>query len=478
MFSLSFLPHNLPLASLELSALEVQLRPQGGWVGMLRPGVPLKKLRLTHCTLLDGAAGLAAALSLLSGLEHLSIETDCDMACNKEAGAFPPSVLSAVEQLQQLTYLKLDCCVEGASSQEGSTLQPLGSLTRLLQLHLAVRVTEDSPTLAYVDDSVLSSLQHLTCLELQGNIAMSSNSLARMSQLQHLDLSGYVRGAEAGFAELLSGLQHLTQLTALALCSCDMDTEVPYPMSAAFSALTASSTLRNLDVSECLLPEGVWEHVFPTGRKLPHLTSMDISHPKDLHEDAENASEDSPEDSEDPYDDPVEAPDAERLVSCCPGLLSLNMLGLKCSTESLTPLQGLSALQQLYLHIETWRRVEELSGLINLRHLEIFVDEDQWIEKGLPLQLTELQQLTYLDFGYTHCEDDRFAELHRVLVCKVSAPAALANHVVVMHLHVEVVHLHIMLIVNGHVKHGGCTECLNHVRPLSAPTCWHPMHAY
>lgn len=172
-FSVSFLPHNLPLASLELSALEVQLQPQGGWVGMLRPGVPLKKLRLTHCTLRDGAAGLAAALPLLPGLEHLSIETDCDTTHNKTTGAFPPSVLSAVQQLQQLTHLKLDCCLEGAPGQEEPYLQPFGSLTRLVELHLAVRVTADSPHLAYIEDSMLFSLQRLSYLELWGNVAIS-----------------------------------------------------------------------------------------------------------------------------------------------------------------------------------------------------------------------------------------------------------------------------------------------------------------
>ena len=115
-----------------------------------------------------------------------------------------------------------------------------------------------------------------------------------------------------------------------------MDTEVPYPLADVFSALTASSKLRSLTISDCMLPEGVWQHVFPTGRQLPHLTSLDISHPEDHNGDSEESS-----DSEDPHEVLVAAPDAEYLVRCCPGLLSLNMLGLRCSTESLTPLQEL-----------------------------------------------------------------------------------------------------------------------------------------
>ena len=100
-------------------------------------------------------------------------------------------------------------------------------------------------------------------------------------------------------------------------------------------------------------------------------------------------------DAEDPCEDPVAAPDAEYLVRCCPGLLPLNMLGLQSSTESLATLQELTKLQKLCFHIEAWHRVQELSGLTGLRHLEIVAEEYQRHEKGLPVQLTELQQLTH-----------------------------------------------------------------------------------
>lgn len=267
-------------------------------------------------------------------------------------------------------------------------MQPLGALTLLVDLRLCVWMPGEP---AYVSSSMLSSLQCLTLLELTGcNLEFTSKTLACLSQLQHLQLrAGYIRGAEDGYAELLSGLQQLSQLTTLAFIACMMDTEETYPVAAAFSALTASSKLRNLTISECMLPEGIWQHVFPTGRRLPHLTSLDISHPKD-----EDDSEDSSEDAEDPCEDPVAAPDAEYLVRCCPGLLSLNMLGLQSSTESLATLQELTKLQKLCFHIEAWHRVQELSGLTGLRHLEIVVEESQRDEKGLPMQLTELQQLT------------------------------------------------------------------------------------
>jgi hypothetical protein len=366
-FNLCQLPPGLQLGSLELSALVVQLQPRNGFQGVLRPGVPFKKLCLTHCTLLDGTAGLAAALLSLPGLQHLSIEADVDADSNVlTAGAFPAAVLSS---LQQLTYLNIDCQVTGKAGVEGPVMQHLGYLTRLVELRLCVWMPGEP---AYVSSSMLSSLQCLTLLELKGcNLEFTSNTLACLSQLQHVKLRAcYIRGAEVGFAELLSGLQHLSQLTSLGFIACIMDTEEPYPVAAAFSALTASSKLQSLTISECLpaVPEGIWQHVFPTGRQLPHLTSLDISHPED-HD------EDSSDDPEDPYEDSVAAPEPSNLVTCCPGLLSLNMLGLQCSTASLATLQELNELQQLCLHIEAWHRVKELSVLTGLQHLEIVVED-------------------------------------------------------------------------------------------------------
>lgn len=280
------LPTGLQLGSLELSALAVQLQPRDGFQGVLRPGVPFKNLCLTHCTLLDGTVGLAAALLSLPGLQHLSIEADANTDSNLLTdGAFPAGVLSS---LQHLSYLKLKCQVTGKAGLEGPVMQPLEALTRLVDLRLCVWMPGEP---AYVSSSMLSSLQCLTLLELTGcNLEFTSKTLACLSQLQHLQLRAcYIRGAEDGYTELLSGLQQLSQLTTLAFIACMIDTEETYPVAAAFSALTASSKLRNLTIIECMLPEGIWQHVFPTGRRLPHLTSLDISRPKD-EDDSEDSS--------------------------------------------------------------------------------------------------------------------------------------------------------------------------------------------
>lgn len=56
--SLRQLPSKLQLASLTLACLQLQLQPRDGFQGIVRPGLPLKQLRLKFCTLLDGDEGL------------------------------------------------------------------------------------------------------------------------------------------------------------------------------------------------------------------------------------------------------------------------------------------------------------------------------------------------------------------------------------------------------------------------------------
>jgi hypothetical protein len=57
------LPHSkvLGLSSLSLLGLSVQLQPGGGFQGVVGAGIPLKKLQLHGCKLLDYSTGLAAA---------------------------------------------------------------------------------------------------------------------------------------------------------------------------------------------------------------------------------------------------------------------------------------------------------------------------------------------------------------------------------------------------------------------------------
>jgi hypothetical protein len=270
---LRHLPPTLQLTSLIFSNMRLQLQPGGGFQGVLRPGLPLKQLRLQECIVLDGADDderLTAAwgvLSLLTELEVLSI------SCWFE-GSAPFFTTAVLAQLQQLTCLELD--VKGELQGPNETmpaLQPLQSLTKLP----ALKVVCYEP--CSVTASVLSQLSQLTRLELADPDVLEPAALAGKTQLQHLGLAVCDPRALSGrAAELLSQLQHLTQLTYLGLRAdlTGIGEEEGNSSAAAFSALTASSKRQHLNFSECKLPANVWQHIFIIGRQLPHLQSLVI----------------------------------------------------------------------------------------------------------------------------------------------------------------------------------------------------------
>ena len=111
--------------------------------------------------------------------------------------------------------------------------------------------------------------------------------------------------------------------------------------------------LRDLCIWDCRLPAGVWQHVLPAGRQLPHLQSLDVSGVWDATR-------------------TPAVPDVSRVVRCCPGLQTL-VLGEMGS--------------DIDLHLPA------LAQLAGLRALEV-----DWRPDGLLLQLTRLTQLTCLDF--------------------------------------------------------------------------------
>lgn len=84
--SLRQLPSMNKLTSLVCSNFELQLHAADGFQGVLGASrLPLKQLQLEDCTLLDGAQELAAALSLLPGLEQLQLQ----LQLAKSGGYFP-----------------------------------------------------------------------------------------------------------------------------------------------------------------------------------------------------------------------------------------------------------------------------------------------------------------------------------------------------------------------------------------------------
>jgi hypothetical protein len=367
---LSQLPNDLKLQSLKLAHMDLQLQPGSGFQGVARPGVPLKQLQLFYCELLDGADGLAAGLAMLPELQHLSIT-------GKSQGAgwglkFPTYALSA---LQQLTFLELATVEVQVPGQGGPALQPLQALTALADLRLSLRQAA-----AVLNHSMLLGAQHLTRLDLTydpSSADLQLGTLATPTQLQHLKLVLYGSVEPAMVAHALSQLPALQQLTYLRFfCG---KCEGPNPPAAVFSALTASSKLRHLDLNGCTLPAGVWQHVFPAGRQLPQLQSMDISAV-----------------TQPPARECAPAPEGTRLASCCPGLQFLNLQVLQYSAERLAPLQRLSMLHTLCVASSFARDVEAVTQLTGLRQLNLTVYSKA---QGLLLQLTQLKQLTCLNFG-------------------------------------------------------------------------------
>lgn len=201
-------------------------------------------------------------------------------------------------------------------------MQPLRALTRLADLRIGFCDGEG------ITAELLSGLSLLTCLQLRSGVEL--DILAGKTLLQHLDLGGCsVAGGAAGAAQLLCELQLLQQLTCLQLAGTLAAVEDGVPHAAAYSALTASSKLQRLDISSNTLPAGAWQHVFPAGRRLPHLETLLISGAKL------------------PSGDPAAAPDFSRVVSCCPGLRNLCMHSLQYEEEQLEPLRQLRGLRTL-----------------------------------------------------------------------------------------------------------------------------------
>jgi hypothetical protein len=321
----------LQLTSLQLQDLTLQLQPGNGAQGVLSAAAAvaaLKQLRLDDCKVLDENAAEALAAALLQlpvGLEHLSI---CDVHMMPVAdggpGEFVQLSAGVLQPLQALTHLEL-CYVEILGpGTDGHALQSLEALTRLVELRLGCWEA--------VTTNMLSGMQHLTYLELSNEMRVEPDALAGKTQLQHLCLSQCeIVGGAAGMAQLLSCLQPLQQLTHLNVGYSLTAFEESNPPASACAALTASSKLQHLDITSCRLPAGAWQHIFPAGKQLPQLQSLNVMGVRQ------------------PSGEYAQAPEGSRLVSCCPGLQSLTLAWMQCSTDSAVagPSAGLSELQML-----------------------------------------------------------------------------------------------------------------------------------
>jgi hypothetical protein len=356
----------------------------------------LVELQLKSCKLLGngGDEDLAATLTkLMPGLKHLSISgLTVTSAYNSKVFRFPTAILQQQQQQLQLTHVELAEVVLLCPDAATAALQPLQDLTRLVDLRLGgARSSLDGRITA----SILSGLSDLTHLELY--CSFEPGVLDGKTKLQHLECSKPL-GSAAGAAQLLSQLQHMQQLTHLGLRCSLKAVKQGSPPATAYSALTASSHLQHLTISECELPAGVWQHVFPAGRQLPHLRSLNISPRPPPRKCIPIAA------GEPPSYGPARSFESSCLVSCCPGLQCLDMKWLGMSTELLAPLQGLSGMQELLLAAESEldptaaEGLAALCQLTGLRALDLRMFVPETAEERLLLQLTQLKQLTELTY--------------------------------------------------------------------------------
>jgi hypothetical protein len=385
------LPTELPtqLRSLQLNNM---LLLGSGLLHMLGP--TLTQLRLDSSSLCDDAAAeaLAAAVSQLPNLQHLSLRSLRTGNICKESYTLPMGVL---KQMQQLTYLELeDIGIEGRD-KDRHELQPLRFLTRLVDL----RVKKCGDRRRLITASMLSGAHHLARLELAGyGLALKPAALAGKTRLQHLQIVRCRVGAsgnEAKQLQLLSHLQPLQQLTHLDLTdTLRLMTSPMQQVAAACAALTASSRLLHLNLSGCALPVGVWRHVFQGRTKLPKLRDLNIKGT-------------DPSGGYEGYDNYLAQPsgyfskalEGSRLVRCCPGLQFLDMRDVRYSAELLAQLQGLCELRTL--HLEHYESTQEhgLQGVCQLTQLrELSVELSSGKEEGLELPLAQLKQLTALTY--------------------------------------------------------------------------------
>jgi hypothetical protein len=352
------LPASLQLHNLELERWKVQLLPaistgrptvsllpadsQGvlGLAAAAAGGPPLKQLRLHRCTLLDGVEVLAKALLQLPALEHLSLRSLKVDGANDDDVCFPTGVL---QQLMRLTYVDLEGADLQGPDEASPALQPLQALTRVAHL----RLLDLCPADLAVTASMFSGMHDLTHLVIN-KAAFQPGALDGKTKLQHLMLGTCTVGGAAGVAALLAQLQPMQQLTYLDLDD-SLGADTPNPKhqgalagtgedqgnpsedvervcapAAAYSALTASSKLQHLNISQGILPAGLWQQLFPADRQLPHLRDLNISYVKE------------------PPGREYLAPEHQQLASCCPGLQHLVIKGLQCSEDQLRELRAVA----------------------------------------------------------------------------------------------------------------------------------------
>jgi hypothetical protein len=333
----------------------------------------LTRLELQWCNVLGATAGAVVvdgppSLVHLHHLDLFPVEQ-----CILSAATLPC--------LHHLTYLQV-------CNPSVENLQGLGALTNLQELCLSI---DDDLALAVAPSSVpgLSFPTSLTSVELLARVEVGVLSLFPAT-LKHLDLSCSFSGPVAanGPGYFLSGIARLAHLTAL-LVLVEPHGLLDWPAPGlAYSALTVTTNLVELSIESVDLPEGIWPFVFPSGHKLPHLTSLHIM-------------------DEEPVRDPAPAvwgpADIASLVSCCPNLCAIDKMYLQRGPH-VSELQQLTGLTRIFLVVGSHGYVAAaddcmhgLAVVTQMQSLQLHVYNLN-VSVAALLPLTSLKYLTMLDF--------------------------------------------------------------------------------
>ena len=371
----------------------MQLGAADGHPGVIQGCTKLTYLEL-WCNIVDAPVHndvLDGSLSSLVHLQYLNVMPECRHVDDWQGDWGRPSIGGLPEatlpNLQHLTFLRVDRLGMG-------NLPQLGALTRLQSLRLLLA---DDTTVGPSNAPDLTFPASLTALFLLTPVEPWVLSLVPTG-LQKLQVLCAEGGPVEGHGSLLCGMARLQRLTELVL-----HTKGPVwpPVGPAYSALTASSSLEYMSLVDTYFPPGVWSHVFPAGRKLPHLTYLTSRVPEDDDRIYEIDGVTPPQ---------WGAADIASLVSCCPYLCGLDSLPLQpgvplSELHKLTTLTWLSvecSSDDVMLVVES---VKGLAALTQLRDL-LFRTDCAELAKADILPLTHLTALRSLFCSFESDSDD------------------------------------------------------------------------
>jgi hypothetical protein len=253
--SLKFLTNltHLELRTVSLTTGRVQLEVEGGKYGYDNAVQHLSCLVKLQTLIMHTGSVSANLAAGLEGLRSMTGLTRLELAASKPY-KFSEKELDEMDPGRHYQHDVEQANPPLHTNGYGSTPW-LPALTALQSLHLKHFIVEPSK---------LHEVTQLTSLHLVDAVFSPTQLLAllgKLTQLQQLHVS---RPEEMDSISVkLTG----TELHGAA------DRAWP-PPSVEYAGLTASSQLQDLSLTNCQLPPGIWQHVFPAGRQLPQLQSL------------------------------------------------------------------------------------------------------------------------------------------------------------------------------------------------------------